>query len=466
MAYINGKEILFSAVVTGGGGAQVTLNAPSLEIDLYTATLTIKDTLNGNFVSGYKIYINNALIATVTDKTVLLTYYTELNETATVKVCAVGENFIDSEFATVKWIKPPLYAPTIAINNITDTLTITDTNGENVRGFAIYANGELLATVTEKTVILSNYMEFVETQEITVKALSGNDNFVDSILSNSVSWVAKIEGTAGLAYNGSSCIGIGTATDTDIIIGSIHDDKEITSIQCGAFKNTNITSVMIPSGIKMIQEGAFSGCESLASVVIEKGITSIYSSTFSGCSNLSSITIPESVTTIYNGAFMGCTSLRNIYITNLSVWLGIDVSSNVAPFNISGGGTLYINGEPLTKLVVPDNVTKIYSILSGCTSLTSVEIPNDITVYRYAFSKCANLASVKVNVEMIGAFVFKECVNLKTVTIGKNVKKIQSGAFGDCPNITDVYYEGTAEEWASITVEDNNIINATIHYNS
>lgn len=465
MAYINGKEILFSAVVTGGGGAQVTLNAPSLEIDLYTATLTITDTLNGNFVSGYKIYINNTLIATVTDKTVLLTYYTELNETATVKVCAVGENFIDSEFATVKWTKPPLYAPTIAINNITDTLTITDTNGENVRGFAIYANGELLATVTEKTVILSNYMEFAETQEITVKALSGNDNFVDSILSNSVSWVAKIEGTAGLAYNGSICIGIGTATDTDIIIGSIHDDKEITSIQAGAFKNTNITSVMIPSGINMIHTNAFSNCTSLASVVIEKGITTIYDGTFGGCSNLSSITIPESVTYIGN-VFTGCTSLRNIYITNLSVWLGIDISNTNAPFNISGGGTLYINGEPLTKLVVPDNVTEIHGILSGCTSLTSVEIPNDITVYRYAFRKCVNIASVKVNVELIGLGVFDECVNLKTVTIGKNVKKIQSGAFGDCPNITDVYYEGTAEEWASITVEDNNIINATIHYNS
>jgi hypothetical protein len=39
--------------------------------------------------------------------------------------------------------------------------------------------------------------------------------------------------------------------------------------------------------------------------------------------------------------------------------------------------------------------------------------------------------------------------------------------FSYCPNITDVYYKGTAEEWANISIGTNNeyLTNATIHYN-
>ena len=44
---------------------------------------------------------------------------------------------------------------------------------------------------------------------------------------------------------------------------------------------------------------------------------------------------------------------------------------------------------------------------------------------------------------------------------------IDTGAFGNCNNLTDVYYVGSEEEWKLITIGNDNydLTNATIHYN-
>lgn len=281
MAYINGKEILFSAVISGGG-EQPTLNAPSVALDLYTAALTITDEQNGNFASGYKIYLAEKFLATVTEKTVLLLERTEYTEDVTVKVCAAGENFKDSEFSEVLWEKPKLYAPTVSIDNITDTITITDTNGTKTKEFAIYANDILLCTTTETSVVLSAYMELTETQFITVKAISNESYYLDSAPSEFAIWAVKTAGTPGLAYELSSdglyytCTGIGTATETDIIIGSIKDGLPVKEVGYAAFNsNSNITSVTIPHGVERLLQSSFSSCSALKNVYISESVNRI-----------------------------------------------------------------------------------------------------------------------------------------------------------------------------------------------
>ena len=103
--------------------------------------------------------------------------------------------------------------------------------------------------------------------------------------------------TEGLSYElneegaGYTVTGIGTATDTDIVIPSEYNDLPVTSIG----------------------DYAFSECTSLTSVDIPDSVTSIGSSAFFYCTSLTSIDIPDSVTSIGDWAFDSCTSLTDVY---------------------------------------------------------------------------------------------------------------------------------------------------------
>ena len=54
------------------------------------------------------------------------------------------------------------------------------------------------------------------------------------------------------------------------------------------------------------------------------------------------------------------------------------------------------------------------------------------------------------NIERIGAGAFAGCTALERITIPKKVSMIPLGTFEDCTSISDIYYEGTPEEWNKI----------------
>ena len=92
----------------------------------------------------------------------------------------------------------------------------------------------------------------------------------------------------------------------------------VTSIGDAAFWGcTNLTSVVLPSGLRSIGESAFSACHGLTSITIPNTVTSIGNFAFSSCSGLTSIKIPKNVKSIGNYAFCDCRGLTSVtsYIT-------------------------------------------------------------------------------------------------------------------------------------------------------
>lgn len=63
---------------------------------------------------------------------------------------------------------------------------------------------------------------------------------------------------------------------------------------------------------------------------------------------------------------------------------------------------------------------------------------------------------------------FSGCNNLKAVYLPNSVQDISSYIFNDCPALTDIYYEGTKEQWGSIEIGENNdsLLNAEVHYSA
>ena len=227
----------------------------------------------------------------------------------------------------------------------------------------------------------------------------------------------------GVSY---SVTGIGTCTDTDVIIPATYKTLPVTAIGVSAFSGYGITSITLPDSIISIEKYAFYSCINLTSVNIPNGVTSIGEYAFYDCRKLTSIMIPDSVNLIENNTF-GASGLTNVTIGNRVT---------------SIGDRAFQHCSALTNINIPDSVTTIgSSAFYNCSSLMSVTIGNSVTsIEAGAFSNCSGLTSITIpdSVTLIGAAAFKDCSSLMSITIGNSVTSIESAAFYKCSNLTDI----------------------------
>jgi hypothetical protein len=193
-----------------------------------------------------------------------------------------------------------------------------------VRDSKITVNGGEAVALTKNSDDGEYDVITVDTSEIktvTVSTASGGWR----AMVNTVVWYRleeTVSASQGLAYTlnsdgeSYSVTGIGTCTDTDLIIPETYEGKPVTEIASHAFDECwRLESISIPSSVVVIGDHAFSSCYSVESIKISNSVTNIGRYAFWHCSNVSDVVIPSSVTEI-SWAFINCSNLTSVIIEN------------------------------------------------------------------------------------------------------------------------------------------------------
>lgn len=188
----------------------------------------------------------------------------------------------------------------------------------------------------------------------------------------------------------------------------------------------NLVSKAKQAEVTKLEGTEYSGVVTIPATVtynnVEYCITSIKENAFYWCSELTSITIPEGITSIGSDAFFGCSGLVAVHISNIESWCNItfgDFNSNP----IAEAHNLYLNGELVTELTIPQGITSIKkNAFSGCNCLAFVSLPE--------------------SVDLIEEAAFSDCKNLTTINFPKGRLSIKGGAFSGCRSLTSITFLG------------------------
>ena len=263
---------------------------------------------------------------------------------------------------------------------------VVETNGKTVKGSKVentsefeIMNGHLIRYVGEESEVV------IPDEVVAIRdgAFRGNSNIKKVIIPEGVTTIGRLafKDCSNLVEvqipNSITSIGINAFSGT-----AYAESDELVIANHFLISGKKVKGeVVIPEGITVIVEGAFSHNAEVTKVTVPEGVTSIGRETFSWCDNLEEVILPSTVTRIVGdggdwwGAFQECTGLKRIVIPE-----GVTVIE----------GDLFSGCENLSDVEIPNSVTSIKDCaFSGCSSLTSITIPNSVTfIGEYVFNEC------------------------------------------------------------------------------
>lgn len=267
--------------------------------------------------------------------------------------------------------------------------------------------------------------------------------------------------------------------------------KAVETINQNAFMNcTSLDTVVFSkdSPVTTIEKGTFKGCSRLKNIDIPNQVTDIREEAFAGTA-LTEITIPRTCEKVFDNAFNGCSKLKTVTFKRIDkpdidiragAFAGIDSAATFkAPCEKAPLYTdaLKLHGNLLSTqkvtapnhrwsewLLKPPATIKDNGVRTrecyNCGEIQTEDV-DMIVVLRYSYNKsdktavvieCTkdeSVSTVKIpqktvydsesyNVVAIGAVAFRDCTNLKTVTIPAGITQIGSEAFKGCSNIKSI----------------------------
>ena len=210
-------------------------------------------------------------------------------------------------------------------------------------------------------------------------------------------------------------------------------------------EQSNLSSVTLGEGIKVLPEGMFCACPSLSTITLPSSLTEIGTVAF-GFSGLTTIVIPDNVTIIGQQAFNYCplTSITfgtdsQLETLGQSAFASSGISSFDAPSGLKTIGSMAFQSCSMLKsLTLPKSVINIgENAFSYCTALQTVNLAIR-NIPANTFADCTSLETAVIDSENIGSSAFKGCTKLESVTFSSNLSDMGSGVFQGCLKLAQI----------------------------
>ncbi|MBQ8288770.1 MAG: leucine-rich repeat protein [Clostridia bacterium] len=333
---------------------------------------------------------------------------------------------------------------------------------------AYLANGEYTAAISAFEA-LDGYKDSVERAKTIRKELTGRE---DGIFMSSSAYPCYSIENGVLSYDSSEYYISGET----LKVPDYLDDQKVTSISNSCFVGLkNVHTVILPPSVTSIGSSAFADCAKLTTFQGEN-LVSIGAEAFRGCTALTEFTVPSKVTSIGANAFQGCTALKKVALpagvhaladglflncTSLSELSFDDLITSI-------GAETFAYCTSLTALTLPETVKTIgNNAFLYCTGLTTLSIPDSVTAMGdKAMAGCTALTEVSIGsgLSQIPTRTFEGCKALQTVRLPA-VTRVGYAAFLGCTTLSDLYYAGSAEDFAKVEIltDNESLTSAAFH---
>ena len=283
---------------------------------------------------------------------------------------------------------------------------------------------------------------------------------------------------------------------------------DITVLPESALQGMPFETIVLPEGLKEIENYAFYSCKSLRTleipesveklgrwivwecdyletVTLHNGLTTLSESTFYGC-GITSIHIPTTVTEIPAYCFSNCQNLERIYLHDGITSIGTEAFFNcyslksfTAPQSLTVlSDYMLYQCKSLELVTLHDGITEFGTeCFSWCTSLRELMTPREgdegdsywpkalqkMGEWVFSNSGLVNASMAKTQLTEIPAYAFSNCNSLIQASLPEQLEKIGNNAFATTAISGLVLPATTKELGGSVFSGCNNVTNITCY---
>lgn len=210
------------------------------------------------------------------------------------------------------------------------------------------------------------------------------------------------------------------AFDNRFLTGPLVLPEGLDSIGKEAFQKNYITEVTIPESVRAIGVTAFYDNQSLKSATLNNSMESISQSLFNYCQKLAVVHGGKNVKIVDQSAFSGCDSLRSI--------------SDITPVTINSSA--FYNCRKLESLNFSRIKSIGYESFYNCFGLKEADLTTLTSIYGRSFIGCTGLKKVTFgnDITTIKSDAFNGCDALEKVVLGSSINSLESNCFYSTKN--------------------------------